>query len=207
MLYPIVTEHRSVIDLSGIWKFKLDTGIGFQEKWYEQELASPMPMAVPSSYNDIGVNGDIRNHVGWVWYERSFAIPKALAGERIVLRFGSATHTAIIYLNGEPVMEHRGGFTPFEAEINGFLQPGTNRLTVAVNNIVDHSTPPVGHYVEKEVEGLGKVVRNSPNFDFFNYAGLHRPVKIYTTPRVHLEDVAIITELSGNTGVVRYQAS
>lgn len=207
MLYPIVTEHRSVIDLSGIWKFKLDTGIGFQEKWYEQELASPMPMAVPSSYNDIGVNGDIRNHVGWVWYERSFAIPKALAGERIVLRFGSATHTAIIYLNGEPVMEHRGGFTPFEAEINGFLQPGTNRLTVAVNNIVDHSTLPVGHYVEKEVEGLGKVVRNSPNFDFFNYAGLHRPVKIYTTPRVHLEDVAIITELSGNTGVVRYQAA
>jgi len=205
MLYPIVTEHRSVIDLSGIWNFKLDAGNGLQEMWFAAELQDTLNMSVPSSYNDLGVTADIRDHVGWVWYERSFTVPSLLLQERVVLRFGSATHTAKVYVNGQPVMAHKGGFTPFEAEINAFLKPGANRLTVAVNNIVDHTTLPVGNYVEKEVPGLGRVVRNSPNFDFFNYAGIHRPVKIYTTPHAHVKDVTIVTGLSDTTGTVRYE--
>ncbi|MEH7549802.1 beta-glucuronidase, partial [Neobacillus vireti] len=50
---------------------------------------------------------------------------------------------------------------------------------------------------EKDIPGGGKVIRNQPNFDFFNYAGLHRPVKIYTTPATYVKDVTVITELDG----------
>jgi beta-glucuronidase len=206
MLYPIVTESRGIIDLNGIWQFKLDSGNGLKDNWGKSPLTEAIPMAVPSSYNDIGVTAEIRNHVGWVWYEREFAVPKQLLSERIVLRFGSVTHIAKVYLNGELIMEHKGGFTPFEAEIHTLLQPGTNRLTVAVNNIVDESTLPVGIYSEKEVPGKGKVIRNNPNFDFFNYAGIHRPVKIYTTPHTYVKDVTIVTEVENLTGRVRYQA-
>lgn len=202
MLYPILTETRAVIDLNGIWSFKLDSGSGFDEKWFEGGLKETMSMTVPASYNDVGATADIRNHVGWVWYEREFSVPAALQQERIVLRFGSATHKAKVYVNGELAMEHTGGFTPFEAEVNDLLQKGKNRLTVAVNNIVDETTLPVGHHTEKEVEGIGKVVKNSPNFDFFNYAGLHRPVKLYTTPKTFVKDVTVVTELDG---AVHYQ--
>ncbi|MCZ8516878.1 beta-glucuronidase [Paenibacillus filicis] len=205
MLYPIVTDTRVIIDLNGIWNFKLDFGKGFQEKWYETPLTDTMNMSVPSSYNDLGVTADIRNHVGWVWYERDFTIPGLLISERIVLRFGSATHAAKVYVNGNLVVEHKGGFTPFEAEINGFLQSGKNRLTVAVNNIVDETTLPVGIYSETEEPGLGKVARNKPNFDFFNYAGIHRPVKIYTTPHTYFKDVTVVTDLKETTGMVRYE--
>ncbi|WP_274364969.1 beta-glucuronidase [Paenibacillus thermotolerans] len=205
MLYPIVTESRGMIDLNGIWNFKLDFGKGFQENWHMSPLTETIHMAVPSSFNDVGVTADIRNHVGWVWYEREFAVPALYFSERIVLRFGSATHAAKVYVNGELVVEHKGGFTPFEAEINPFLKPGKNRLTVAVNNIVDETTLPVGNYSEKEVPGLGHIVRNNPNFDFFNYAGLHRPVKIYTTPHTYVKDVTIVTDLDDTTGIVRYE--
>jgi len=205
MLYPIVTASRAVIGLDGIWNFKLDAGVGFEERWQEGPLTDPIPMAVPSSYNDIGVVADIRNHVGWVWYEREFVVPNALLAERIVLRFGSATHEAKVYVNGLPAVEHTGGFTPFEAEINGLLRTGKNRLTVAVNNILDESTLPVGKYTERDVEGVGKVVRNQPNFDFFNYAGLHRPVKLYTTPWTYLRDVEIVPTMRGDGSAdVRY---
>ncbi|HUC94366.1 MAG TPA: beta-glucuronidase [Paenibacillus sp.] len=205
MLYPIFTESRGIIDLNGIWNFKLDFGKGFQEKWYESPLTDTINMSVPSSFNDVGVTADIRNHVGWVWYERNFTVPSLLFSERIVLRFGSATHKAKVYVNGELVVEHQGGFTPFEAEINRFLTGGKNRLTVAVNNIVDESTLPVGNYSEQEIPGLGKVVRNSPNFDFFNYAGIHRPVKIYTTPHTYVKDVTVVTDFKETTGNVRYE--
>ncbi|MFB5678865.1 beta-glucuronidase [Paenibacillus terreus] len=207
MLYPIVTETRSMIDLCGIWNFKLDSGIGFQEEWYTANLPDPISMSVPSSFNDVGVTADIRNHVGWVWYERDFTMPILLFSERIVLRFGSVTHKAKVYVNGQPVVEHVGGFTPFEAEINSLVRAGKNRLTVAVNNIVDETTLPMGSYSETEVPGRGKVAKNSPYFDFFNYAGIHRPVKIYTTPRTaYVKDISIVTKLNGSAGIVSYEA-
>jgi beta-glucuronidase len=197
MLYPIITDTRNIIDLNGIWKFKLDTGNGFQENWQNANLTESMSMPVPASYNDIGVRAEIRDHVGWVWYEREFTVPAILSSERIVLRFGSATHIAKVYVNGELVVEHKGGFLPFEAEINSYLKDGKNRLTVAVDNVVDYSTLPVGIVTEKDIPGVGKVKRNSPNFDFFNYAGLQRPVKIYTTPQSYIRDVTIVPEIDG----------
>ncbi|MEC0092231.1 beta-glucuronidase [Paenibacillus macquariensis] len=205
MLYPILTDSRGIIDLNGIWNFKLDKGEGLNEKWYEAKLTDTINMAVPASYNDVGITSDVRNHVGFVWYEREFVIPKIMLSERIVLRFGSATHTAKVYVNGQLVVEHKGGFTPFEAEINSFLQTGKNRVTVAVNNIVDETTLPIGAYSEKEVPGLGKIIRNTPNFDFFNYAGIHRPVKIYTTPQTYVKDVTIVTAIQEASGIVQYE--
>ncbi|WP_248928416.1 beta-glucuronidase [Paenibacillus hamazuiensis] len=205
MLYPVVTETRGVLDLNGIWSFKLDTGKGFEEKWYESKLDDAISMAVPASYNDVGVNADIRSHVGWVWYEREFTVPAMLASQRLVLRFGSVTHVAKVYVNGVLAVEHKGGFTPFEAVINSLVTSGKNRLTVAVNNIVDETTLPVGHYKEVDIEGLGKVVRNNPNFDFFNYAGIHRPVKLYTTPAAYVKDIAVVTDLQDSMGIVRYE--
>lgn len=197
MLYPIISETRNVIDLNGIWNFKLDLGAGFQEEWQKAELNNPISMAVPGSYNDMGIKAAIRDHVGWVWYERELTVPNILMEERIVLRFGSATHLANVYVNGVLVIQHKGGFLPFEAEINSYLQKGKNRLTVAVNNIVDETTLPVGFVTKKETALDRHIIRNQPNFDFFNYAGLHRPVKIYTTPKTYVRDITILTELDG----------
>ncbi|HZG84044.1 beta-glucuronidase [Paenibacillus sp.] len=205
MLYPIVTETRGVIDLNGIWNFRVDSGKGFQENWFLAPLQNAIPMPVPASYNDIGVYAEIRNHVGWVWYEREFVVPNMMLSERIVLRFGSATHKAIVYVNGNVVVEHVGGFTPFEAEIHSYLKSGKNRLTVAVNNIVDGTTVPVGKYSETDVPGVGRIIRNQANFDFFNYAGLHRPVKIYTTPATYIKDIAVVTSFENNKGFVQYR--
>lgn len=44
-------------------------------------------------------------------------------------------------------------------------------------------------------------------FDFFNYAGIHRPVKLYTTPVVYLSDITITTNQSGQEGVVKFSST
>ncbi|WP_436896400.1 beta-glucuronidase [Mammaliicoccus sciuri] len=203
MLYPIMTETRNVIDLSGIWSFKL---IEYKGKYdVTTEIDTDIQMAVPGSYNDQGVVSSIRNHVGKVVYETTFTIPNVLRQERQVLRFGSATHEAEVFVNGQKVVSHRGGFLPFEVEINDVVQKGKNRLTVIVNNILDDSTLPVGNFKEvKDSKGNIKAV-NEPNFDFFNYAGLHRPVKIYTTPKEHyIEDIVIVPHVDGQNAQVEY---
>lgn len=84
---------------------------------------------------------------------------------------------------------------PFEAEINDHLVQGTNRLTVKISNLLDYTTLPVGNYSETKDEN-GRIIRKvDENFDFFNYAGIHRPVKIYSTPHDYIEDIVISPEV------------
>jgi len=66
-------------------------------------------MPVPASYNDLYEGTEFRDHIGWVWYEREIVVPDHFFTQRIVLRFGSATHAAKVYLNGQLVVEHTDG--------------------------------------------------------------------------------------------------
>ncbi|WP_414047438.1 beta-glucuronidase [Macrococcus equi] len=203
MLYPIQTTTRNIIDLNGLWSFKLEKD---EEIDPTQPLDTTSVMAVPGSYNDQGVISEIRNHVGTVWYEREFIISNLFKDERKVLRFGSATHEAIVYIDGTEVVRHKGGFLPFEVDITEF-SIGKHRLTVAVNNILNHSTLPVGNYEEERSEDGSIIKKNIPNFDFFNYAGLHRPVKIYTTPKDYIEDIVIVPTVDGTDGIINYEVT
>lgn len=57
-------------------------------------------MVVPTSFNDVVVDKDKRNYIGDFWYERWVDIPKLAENDELVLRFGSVTHNAKIYVNG-----------------------------------------------------------------------------------------------------------
>ena len=212
MLYPKLNSSRTLIDLSGIWQFKADDGNGFEDKWYEKKLENAVTMAVPASYNDQKESIDLRDHYGYVFYQRELSVPRILKGQRIVLRFGAVTHYAKVYLNGQLICEHKGGFLPFEAEIQDIVNFDTNLLTVAVDNKVDYSTLPVGSEsggnmlggMLPEVPGVTPKKQNAPNFDFFNYAGITRPVKIYSTPKNYIRDISIVPKVNGENAEVSY---
>ena len=202
MLYPIENKVREVKNLSGIWNFKIDTdNVGIEEKWYEKPLTDTVPMAVPASYNDLFTDQESKEHVGNVWYEREFIIPDSWEGKRIVLRFGSATHHAVVYVDGAEVVHHKGGFTPFEADITELVEKSDleeHRLTVALSNILDWTCIPCGEVIteddEKHPDGYHF---QETYFDFYNYSGIHRPVKLYTTPKKYIDDIVIRTSVEG----------
>ena len=202
MLYPIENKVREVKNLNGIWNFKIDTdNVGLEEKWFEKPLVDTVPMAVPASYNDLFTDAASKEHVGYVWYEREFVIPASWNDQRIVLRFGSATHHAYVYVDGEQVAYHKGGFTPFEADITELLEGSDkedHRLTVALSNVLDWTCIPCGEVIsendEKHPEGYHF---QETYFDFYNYSGIHRPVKLYTTPKKYIDDIVIRTDVKG----------
>ncbi len=212
MLYPIITGSRMVMDLSGIWDFALDNGKGFEEKWYERPLEDPVTMPVPASYNDLKEGAAFRDHYGWVFYQRNISVPKAICDtQRVVLRCDAVTHHGIVYLNGKELTRHEGGFLPFEVEIGEELHEGDNLLTIAVSNIIDYTTLPVGGenamMSGPSVAGRdfkSKKKTNNPNFDFFNYCGLTRPVRIYTTPKTYIQDIALLPKINGDNAELEY---
>ena len=197
-MYPQTNAARSVRDLSGVWDFRFNANDPWQ------------PIAVPASYNDQSPDPEFRRHYGMAYYRTRFTVPE---GARRVLRFDAVTHNAAVRLNGEEIATHRGGFLPFEADITALAQPGeTVTLEVEVDNRIGHSTLPVGNeggtaFFGSDNAGIpaveaGKARQqmqgvNLPNFDFFNYAGITRPVHLYTTPAAYIADIALAPAMDG----------
>ncbi|MCP4749376.1 MAG: beta-glucuronidase [Proteobacteria bacterium] len=203
MLYPRESETREVKDLSGLWGFQVDfNNEGRKAEWYRKPLPNPIEMAVPASYNDIVQDAAVRDHVGDVWYEKEIFVSEKWRDERVVFRIGSATHYGAFWINGNFAAEHQGGYTPFEAEISASLKFGeANRITICVNNELTYETIPPGEIIEQ-----GGKRRQKYFHDFFNYSGLHRPVRIYTTAKEHIEDILVTTDYQGTVGTVTYMA-
>lgn len=197
MIYPNMTASRMVSSLDGVWDFRLMA----QGEAYdpEEQGQKPMiPMAVPSSYNDLYTGRDFADHVGRLLYQREFEVPESMLRECIFLRFGSVTHEAHVWLNGVFLGSHKGGFLPFEFDITGQVRSGRNQLTVVADNVVDNTTLPAGRVVSQKFPGLEEEIKNLPNFDFYNYSGIMRPVCLYTAPADHIEDIMISGDMNGS---------
>uniref|UniRef100_A0A7N6AVY3 Beta-glucuronidase n=1 Tax=Anabas testudineus TaxID=64144 RepID=A0A7N6AVY3_ANATE len=216
------SSSREVKDLSGLWDFRADTSPnrhqGFERSWFKSRLAQTGPvmeMPVPASYNDITQDPALRDFVGWVWYEREVVVPARWVDDkeiRVVLRVGSAHYYSVVWVNGVKVTEHEGGHLPFEAEIGSIIREDPNvpcRITIAVNNTLNLTTLPPGtiqYMKDRTMYPDGFFVQNY-QFDFFNYAGIHRPVLLYTTPKAYVDDISVVTDFLDNTGLVQYDIS
>uniref|UniRef100_A0A8D3CS29 Beta-glucuronidase n=1 Tax=Scophthalmus maximus TaxID=52904 RepID=A0A8D3CS29_SCOMX len=222
IIYSLCSASREVKELSGRWDFRADKSPdrkqGFERAWYKSRLAETGPvidMPVPASYNDITQDPTLRDFIGWVWYEREVVVPSrwvADEGTRVVLRVGSAHYYSVVWVNGVKVTEHKGGHLPFEAEIGSLIRkdPTTPcRITIAVNNTLTLDTLPPGiiqHMDDPTKYPAGFFVQNI-YFDFFNYAGIHRPVLLYTTPKAYVDDITVVTDFLDDTGLVKYVVS
>jgi beta-glucuronidase len=201
-LYPAESATRQVIDLSGIWKFKVDFEEKGREEGWQNGLNDYKEVPVPSSYNDLFTDKDIREHVGDVWYQTEFYLAEEWQQKNINLRFGSATHRAEVWLNGEKIAEHEGGYMPFGAIINEAADFGAkNTLVVVVNNELDLTTIPTGQIKEYD-DGKRRLF---PYFDFFNYAGIHSAVKLQLLPKDYIYDISTVTDFDDSTGIVEYE--
>ena len=109
---------------------------------------------------------------GTIWYKKSFDYP-IKKDRRVFVYFGAANYQAIVYLNGEKLGEHVGGFTPFNFEITDLLKEKDNFLIVKVDN-------------KRLREGVPTV-----NTDWFNYGGLTRRVCLVEVPTTFIQDYFI----------------
>jgi beta-glucuronidase len=203
MLKPQASATRELINLDGLWDFKVDfKDEGFAQNWSGKTLDTDLQAPVPASYNDIFADTKIREHVGWVWYQRTVRVPRGFNGERIFVRVDSATHEGIVFVNGTEVARHVGGYMPFSADISAHVSAAEEFvLTIAVNNVLTNETVPPGRVVTRD-DGTKQ---QTYLHDFYNYAGLARSVYLFSVPSNSVEDVTVVTDFSGTKGQVAYE--
>ena len=197
MLAPRDSRSRDCRRLDGLWRFRFDAGgEGTQGRWWRGPLPGAREMAVPASYNDLVTEAAERDHVGDVWYQRDVRVPATWEGRRIVLRCDAATHHGTVWAGETQVAEHAGGYTPFEADVTDLVRCGEPlRVTVRVGSELNMATIPPG-VMSKSTSGRRKL---RYFHDFFNYAGLHRSVWLYCTPRSYIADLRVGTAFDPGT--------
>ena len=202
LLYPLNTLTRTSMRLDGMWRFQIDWDEkGGEEKWQDGIPGDEM-IPVPASFQDFYTDKRVREFTGDIWYESTVFIPSGMKGSDVFLRFGAATHRAWVYLNGEKVGEHEGGFLPFLVDITKASRYGEkNKLVVKVNNELTETNIPCGRTITL-CDGR-KMTK--PYFDFYNYSGLQRSVYLISTPKNSIFDIDLSYKVKNSDAEISYE--
>jgi len=152
--YPRPTFVREDwTNLNGPWEFEFDDADrGIAERWFENRKFS-RTIVVPFTFESrlSGIADKSVHQV--VWYRRKFRLPDAYRGRRIILNFGAVDYKATVWINGELICEHQGGYTPFSCDITESLKPD-NTLVVRAQDTVSKGQPRGKQYWQPEPQGI-----------------------------------------------------
>lgn len=185
---------RNITSLNGYWQTivdPLDVGyydyrMNFNKYGYfkNQQAESPLDLiqydfsteeqlVVPGDWN--AQKKEFFFYEGSIWYKKDFTYQKK-EDTRLYLYFGAANYEANVFLNGEHLGSHIGGFTPFNYDITDKVKEGNNFVVVRVNNKLKPDDVPTS------------------NTDWWNYGGITRDVLLVETPSVSVDDYLVQLE-------------
>jgi beta-glucuronidase len=184
-------DGRKTTTLNGDWQTIVDPyESGFYDYRYQPSANGYFKNAKPKSPSDLieydfdksetlKVPGDWNTqsdklffYEGTIWYKKSFAYQRT-PNTRLFVYFGAANYRADVYLNGEKLGHHVGGFTPFNFEITKLVRDTDNFLVVKVDNRRSRDAVP------------------TMMTDWLNYGGLTRHVRLVETPATYIQDYFI----------------
>jgi beta-galactosidase/beta-glucuronidase len=138
----------SWMNLNGEWQFEHDPGSSGRERHLhlpESELKNRIivPFCPESKLSGLGWT----DFMATVWYKREFALPeewRQRQDHRILLHFGAVDYAAEVWLNGESIGKHLGGYTSFSFDITDALRSRKNVITVCADDDTRSGLQPVG---------------------------------------------------------------
>jgi beta-galactosidase len=178
------------IDLTADWQFyRLD-----QSEYYEYFVPGKTKVPAWESVrlpHTAHLEPKVVNRLwqGEVLYKRAIFAPENWRDSAVWIRFEAAMMVAAIFLNGEMIDYHRGGYLPFTVDLSDHLRFGeTNELLVHLDNRHNPVTGP------KPLEIL----------DMTMYSGLYREAKLFVRDSLHITDEMLADEVGGGGVFVHY---
>ena len=166
------------------WGFFLNAKPQHPEDLIEYDFDKSPTMKIPGDWNT--QDPRLFFYEGTVWFKTSFlAVP--MTDYRTLLYFGAVNYDCRVWLNGKEVGHHIGGFTPFNFDVSNLLREGENTLIVKVDNKRHASAVP------------------TQIFDWWNYGGITRDVRLVKLTPVYLQDYSL-SLTPGNTKSLTFSA-
>ncbi len=176
-------ERAEWLSLNGVWEFQ----------FAPENREGTAPLQV-SPLHERPYEGTIRVPFGWdsklsgvqrtdykgeAWYRREFSVPANWLGKRIWLCFGAVDYRAEVWVNGQRVGQHEGGYSEFRLDITPQVRyDRPNTLVVVAEDLTDHETP------------IGK---QTPSW-YTSTSGIWQTVWLETTGQAYVRTHQIICE-------------
>ncbi|MBS5432898.1 MAG: glycoside hydrolase family 2 [Firmicutes bacterium] len=120
--------RRGWMSLNGPWDYAINDSTRFPREFDGQIIVPFSPETALS-----GVKRGIKSGE-YLWYRREIIVPPAFSGKRIILHFGAVDQTAVVWVNSSQVINHTGGYLPFEADVTEAIEDGVMLITVRVSD-------------------------------------------------------------------------
>ena len=174
-IYPRPRMKRdSFLCLNGTWDFCICPEN--EKPSFDEKIRVPYCPQSPLS----GIHRSVpQTHV--CHYRHTFTLPEGFRKEQVLLHFGAVDQEAVVYLNGNHVGNHAGGYLPFTFDITVYLQP-ENELIVTVTDRLDDAILPWGKQKEKR-GGMW----------YTPVTGIWQTVWLESVPDDHIRDIAVET--------------
>lgn len=163
---------RRTVNINQNWQFSKDT----QNKGDKKLRYTTVN--IPHTWNAFDVLDDEPGYYrGVSYYKKKLTLQPAWKGKKLYLNFGAANQETEVYLNGEKIGNHIGGYTGFTVALDSLNFNGTDEIVVKVDNKHNESIPPL-------------------TGDFTFFGGLYRNVSLVVVNQAHFAD-----ETYGTNGV------
>ncbi len=170
------------MSLDGTWDFQVDSGDGLDASHIRSWRSTAVPMPWQAQFEEL------RHAGGVAWYRRQFAIDPGSLGSAsagaAILHFGAVDYQATVWLNGQRVGEHEGGYLPFEFDVISLLREGDNELLVRVVDLADDRSRPAGLSFSEVPHG--KQSWYGP------IGGIWQSVWLELRPRLHITQLTVV---------------
>ncbi len=182
-------QREQWLSLNGRWDFDFDDqNKGIADDWAGGARKLAKDIQVPYCFESTksGV-GDTSFHP-WVWYRRTFSVPDAWKGQRVLLHFGAVDYHATVWVNGKRAGDHEGGNVPFRFDVTPFLKAGANVVTLRAED------PPTDRYIPR---GKQYWEPKSRGIFYTRTTGIWQPVWLEAAGESYLERVKVTPSTDG----------
>ncbi len=178
-------------NLNGLWDYAITSGDAAAPSNYDGKIL--VPYCVESSLSGVGKSLS-KSQV--LTYRRTFTVPKSwLKGDgRVMLNFGAVDWDATVYVNGQRLGRHTGGYTPFSIDVTPALKRGENEVKVEVRDATNDGYQPCG---KQRIKAKG--IWYTP------VSGIWQTVWLEPVPRVSVSNLVIVPDVDRNVVNVTVQ--
>lgn len=185
-------QRKDWLNLNGLWDYAIRSReSGLPEK-YEGNILVPFP--VESALSGVG------EPVGkdeYLWYRRRFEIPEKWMGQRVLLNFGAVDWQTTVWVNGNKVGVHRGGYDPFSFDITDFLRRGKSQeIVLTVWDPTDEGFQP-----------HGKQVMNPHGIWYTAVTGIWQTVWLEPVSSAYIRALRIVPDFEGSKATILSRCS
>ena len=189
-LFPLDNSGRLVWNFNAGWRFHLGDVVGaekadFNDKSWEVVSTPHTVQLMPAEASGC------RNYQGIAWYRKHFCLPRECAGRDVTLHFEAIMGKQTIYVNGQKVKEHEGGYLPMTVSLSALGLSAGDDCVVAIcaDNSDDKAYPP------------GK---KQAQLDFAYHGGVYRDVWLIAKNKVAITDALEENKVAGGGIFVHY---